>query len=612
MSSSTAPRSEADLDVTSFVLDTTGKLDPHIEQAIVDGEVERMIDAASTLTVTVHDPYRSLLKSGLFGSAGSGLSPIDVKLDSLYFRLVKVSKADTDLTLSFEDLEVALLRLVTRSRKVNRTDMTRAEFALSMVRESLPHAPFFCPQLHKVQPVAGQAASTRASNGTSSSPGVYSFDQLEALWIGAGGSADLAPTMAAIALAESSGRVDAVGGPNKDGSYDYGLWQINSVHGLNTQRLTSDAAYNAQAAVSIYGSQGLDAWSTYNHGNGPYRQYMQAGTAVTAAAVAAVAQKKGRSKLLPYQFQRGGTSGETETSWDALQRLASEVNWRCFVSAGTVYFCSDDDLLAQAPKLQLDETTPYVSQIDFDVDTGKNASEAQLTVRAARWAAGPGTVIELSDVGPADGLWIVADIRRSLYQRDASITLHRPTKAKPEPAATSSITSITGGSKAAQLALDGSPAAAAASGLPEPIATAYRAAQAIAAQKYPYVWGGGHGAAGTPDHGVSGHADSAGTIPVGDVGYDCSGSTSAVLAAANMGLSIGGGTLGSSGFGGWGAAGEGKYLTVWENKDHVFMVFHIPGQGDQTFTTSAANPRSGPGFAAHTTSGFIARHWPGF
>lgn len=79
-------------------------------------------------------------------------------------------------------------------------------------------------------------------------------------------------TMVAIARAESGYRVDAVGGPNSNGSYDYGLFQINSVHGYDTRKLTSDATYNTQAAKKIYDGQGLRAWTVYS--TGAYQQYM--------------------------------------------------------------------------------------------------------------------------------------------------------------------------------------------------------------------------------------------------------------------------------------------------------------------------------------------------
>lgn len=104
-------------------------------------------------------------------------------------------------------------------------------------------------------------------------PGLdYQALTLEGLWLHAGGPPKVARIMAAIALAESGGRVNAKGGPNADGSYDYGLWQINSSHGYNVQKLTHDPEYNARAAVAVFRSQGLQAWSTYTSGR--YRAFL--------------------------------------------------------------------------------------------------------------------------------------------------------------------------------------------------------------------------------------------------------------------------------------------------------------------------------------------------
>jgi hypothetical protein len=94
----------------------------------------------------------------------------------------------------------------------------------------------------------------------------YSFSQLETLWTNAGGDPSVAPQMAAIAIAESSGNPTA-SHTDSDGTTDYGLWQINSVHGFNSAGLTSNPAYNAQAAVAVYNSQGFGAWSTYGNSN---------------------------------------------------------------------------------------------------------------------------------------------------------------------------------------------------------------------------------------------------------------------------------------------------------------------------------------------------------
>lgn len=73
-------------------------------------------------------------------------------------------------------------------------------------------------------------------------------------------------TMVAIALAESGGRVEVVSPFNSNGTKDYGLFQINSVHGYVARDLTSDAAFNTRCAKAIYDKQGLRAWSVYNNG----------------------------------------------------------------------------------------------------------------------------------------------------------------------------------------------------------------------------------------------------------------------------------------------------------------------------------------------------------
>lgn len=75
----------------------------------------------------------------------------------------------------------------------------------------------------------------------------YSFDQLKALWIQAGGNPAAAAIAAAVALAESGGRPEAFNG-NGGKSQDRGLWQINSVHGAQS---TFDPMGNARAAVAI-------------------------------------------------------------------------------------------------------------------------------------------------------------------------------------------------------------------------------------------------------------------------------------------------------------------------------------------------------------------------
>lgn len=101
----------------------------------------------------------------------------------------------------------------------------------------------------------------------------YTYAQLEGLWISNGGSAALAPIMAAIALAESGGNPLAKNTTDNGGSQtSWGLWQISD--GTHNQPVNNilDPNINASQAVKKVQSQGLSAWGTYT--SGKYKQFM--------------------------------------------------------------------------------------------------------------------------------------------------------------------------------------------------------------------------------------------------------------------------------------------------------------------------------------------------
>ncbi|XP_049871327.1 lysozyme-like isoform X2 [Pectinophora gossypiella] len=73
--------------------------------------------------------------------------------------------------------------------------------------------------------------------------------------------------------AESSRRTDAVGGPDDDGSYDYGLFQINDRYWCNSgdkpgkechvrcaDLLSDDISAASNCTKKIYNIQGFSAW----------------------------------------------------------------------------------------------------------------------------------------------------------------------------------------------------------------------------------------------------------------------------------------------------------------------------------------------------------------
>ena len=113
------------------------------------------------------------------------------------------------------------------------------------------------------------------------------------------------------------------------------------------------------------------------------------------------------------------------------------------------------------------------------------------------------------------------------------------------------------------------------------MAAAIRAANRISSK--PYVWGGGHGT-------------------WWDRGYDCSGAVSYAL--------HGGGLLGrsmdSGALAGWGAGGAGRWITVYANGGHAYVVI----AGLRFDTSGAPGPRWHEDL--RSPAGFTARHPAGY
>ena len=116
-------------------------------------------------------------------------------------------------------------------------------------------------------------------------------------------------------------------------------------------------------------------------------------------------------------------------------------------------------------------------------------------------------------------------------------------------------------------------------GIPVAVLRAISAANRIAG--FPYRWGGGH---------RSFH----------DSGYDCSGSVSYVLhATGQLGRPRDSGELMS-----WGQPGRGRWITVYANAGHAFMVIN----GHRYDTTGRWDTGSRWQRVDRSSSGYVARH----
>ena len=147
----------------------------------------------------------------------------------------------------------------------------------------------------------GQPSPAQATAGDMATPlsGTLTFNQIEAIWIANGGSVQWAPTMAAIALAESGGRTTALNNNPSTGDYSVGLWQINYFQGLLGPRtaeygspaaLQGNANLQAQAAIKLLGNNGA---GISNWKGDPIGNYVQSGQPLSLANAVSLLNQKG-------------------------------------------------------------------------------------------------------------------------------------------------------------------------------------------------------------------------------------------------------------------------------------------------------------------------------
>ena len=104
----------------------------------------------------------------------------------------------------------------------------------------------------------------------------------------------------------------------------------------------------------------------------------------------------------------------------------------------------------------------------------------------------------------------------------------------------------------------------------------------------PYIWGGGHGR-------------------WQDSGYDCSGAVSYALHGGRLLTS----PLTSGSFETFGEAGPGRWITIYANASHAYMV--VAGlRFDTAGDLNETGPRWHPTVAAAATGSYVARHPIGY
>jgi len=499
-----------DVNMTDFALYFEQRLVvPHLAERIVDAKVSRAMDASSTFTVVVNDYDRALLSSDQL------YNKLDVQIDGLWFRLAGVDKAGDELTLTFEDREIAVLRSYNTWKVASRDKVTRAEFILNLIREVKEfRIPVVIPELHTVQPlqrydgdnigfdqtvqkVKGMPKNPKVTNtfhiplpsfgGNAPGINVGPFPgrlTIEGSPVPKGGEQErngqiiiavgqqmknAGVTRRLIVCAIMSAMVESTlinnpGDPNDPAhNTSAGLFQMQYFWGSYTDRTnpaTAARIYYQHLMAEDRQNPGLPYGELCANTENPAAQYRykyqlryeEANQWVNAfgdvggdlSTVVANTAVNGQSPMDTaggsFYFWRGNVidrSGQKirkpEDSWTCILRLAKEVNWEAFFVGGTFYYISDDDLIKQQPLLTLDEYDDGIVDVSGDYHTNKKAGTLTVTARAGRWAAPPGSVVIIENMGPYNGRWLVSQYDRGMFDLNVTITLNKKNPALPEP-----------------------------------------------------------------------------------------------------------------------------------------------------------------------------------
>jgi hypothetical protein len=426
--------------------------------AALRADLERTTEGASTITIQVHDGDGSLLRSPLFQNT------YDVDLDGLAFRSRKARRVDkTTLELTLEARNAVRLRVAKGARKAKAGTSTRAAFGLRLVREvKAPPIPFYSPQLMVPVRLADQrdVRSNTAGKNVRREPGLPPGFKGTVKGVAADqGQANVIETVLDVGMALKAARKALLSAVLtvivESEARNLGYGDRDSVGAFQQRRsmgwpASQDVARDARAYYKgIPGHPGAIGVLKANPSIKPgdlaqkvqvsgtptaYQQWIEEGNAWVDAYL------KGR------QAGGGTNSGgkaqaalerqKKETTWDALGRLAEEVNWLRFEAADVVYFMAQTDLLGSAGRMTIEDNTPGITGLTFDDDDGKAVTQVDLQAEVGKWGCPPGTVANLgASLGPAAGDFIVTSIRTPVSENHplCDVTLNRPTAPKPEP-----------------------------------------------------------------------------------------------------------------------------------------------------------------------------------
>ena len=436
-----------ELGVESVVFNWVNDRVPDAEAigAITGITVERTIEGASTVEITLQDPDSRLFagsrlwepklkrdKQGKpkyeYDHYGRRITrpdergrAMEIRIDGIVFRLVKVTKSGTQLTLGFEDRVIYWLRRKKGAKRAKRSKVTRAQFILSLLREiKAQRVRFVCPELNLRQPIdkkrttrslALARSSTSASSNGSANKNSRGISGAPLKVKGAKATAEQrrigerclrvadeldAGDKATLALMEATIVESTIRNLTGGDASSVGVLQLLNLHGSAAKRRDVEWCVRKFLLDGFTGRGGAiklakahPSWSAGRiaqavQGSAYPDRYDQVQSEATAwveaygGGSAEADAAGGATRYRSYQFSREGD----EDSWTCIQRLAGEVGWRCYMQGRSMFYMSEADLYRRKPLYTLKPDDPAVIGFDFDIDWGKTVSEASVQITA--------------------------------------------------------------------------------------------------------------------------------------------------------------------------------------------------------------------------------------
>lgn len=458
------------------------RVDLRVGPRLLAATLERGIAQSTTITLTLMDEDRALLRSGEIGARALA-HELRLELDGLAFVAAGISKTGNQLEITFEDEIVVKLKKHGRQDPLRypRARWTRAQAVADLLRRA--GAPVLVLDENARQPIAGQAQLRRqlraqgsgrrtaahpSQDVTSWADRLYprhfqeqsGFTQLSSHQVHLIALQAGLPALAfeQIAKGESTYFPGVVQHDPGDGYVGWGLWQITpnswgsgsvlhqKLDELGGQEQMLNPWKCALMARFMYDQGGLQPWN---------------GTAfLTDAGRASKPDPRYRDPVAPSDESGGPASSSSvivreyvferrrgESTWAAGKRMMDEVQWRMFVREGVVILASDPALFRATPTLRVTERSPAVETLDMQWHRALRAQQLTAQVRIDRWAADPGDVVAVDDLPDTARYWLIAKEARSLQDPDqlATLDLIQPQRSLREPAPQTDQRTITAG-----------------------------------------------------------------------------------------------------------------------------------------------------------------------